>query len=115
MLKNLIISLIWFWALSGLLFPAPSRGEDRSPESGGQAGAKPGTSATLQGKAQKEMKEVQKDTRRTGHEIQQSAKELPAQAGKEFKKTERALKNAGKEIKDNAKESFEDIKKLLKK
>ena len=115
MLKNLIFSLIWFWALSGLLFPAPSRGEDRSPGSGVQGEAKPGTSATLRGKAQKEMKEVQKDAKRTGREVQQSAKELPAQAGKEFKKTERALKNAGKEIKDNAKKSIEDIKKLLKK
>ena len=115
MKKILIFSLIWFWAVSCLFFPAPSRGGDRGPGSGGQAGAKPGTSDTLQGRARKEMKEVRRDAKRAGQKIQHSTKELPAQAGKEFKKTGSALKNAGKEIKDNAKESIEEVKKLLKK
>jgi hypothetical protein len=110
-----IFSLLCFWAVSGLFFPASSRGEDRSQGAGGQAGPRQDTSDTLKGKAQKEMKEVQKDTKRILQEIQHSTEELPSQAGKEFKKTGSALKKAGKEITDNAKESFEDLKKLPKK
>ncbi len=115
MRKFLIFSLLWFWALSGLFSPVPSRGEDRSPGADGKAGVKQSTSGTLKGKAKEEMKAVQKDTKRAGQEIQQSTQELPSKAGKEFKKTGSALKKAGKEIKDNAEESFEDVKKLLKK
>ena len=114
MRKLFIFSLLWFWALSGLLFPVPCRGEDRSPGAGQREGGKPGTSETLKGKAKQEMKAVQKDSKRAGHEIRQSTKELPSQAGKEFKKTGSALKKAGKEIKDNTKESFENVKKLFK-
>jgi len=115
MKRILIFSLLWFWVMSCLVFPPLSRGEDQSPGSPGQAGAKPSPSGTVKEKAKEEMKEVQKDAHRAGQEIKKSTQELPGQAGKEFKKTGRALKDAGKEIKDNAQESFEDLKKLLKK
>lgn len=115
MRKLLMSSLLWFWALSGMLSPVPSRGEDPSPGVGGQVGGKQSTWENVKGRAKEEMKAEQKDAKRAGQEIRLSTQELPPKAGKEFKNTGRALKNAGKEIKDNAKESFEEIKKQLKK
>jgi len=46
------------------------------------------------------MGAVKKDSQKIGQDVQQSAKELPAQAGKEFKKTGSALKKTGKESKE---------------
>ena len=55
-----------------LLCPAPSPAGD----------SKAGPSDTLKGKAKEEMEAVKKDSQKIGQDVQQSAKELPAQAGK---------------------------------
>ena len=105
MKRWLAFSSFFFWALLLLLFAAPSPADD----------SKAGPSDTLKGKAKEEMEAVKKDSQKIGHDVLQSAKELPAQAVKEFKKTGSALKETGKELKKSIKETVDDIKKTLRK